>query len=90
MLRKTPKGKSTDAGHRDGCARSRDEVLVMSMERRGSIILFSLFGTTSLDQGFNIVALLGNSVANRENKPKPKVSNGKNLNRLDKSGKFPD
>ena len=31
----TPQGKSTDAEHRDGLARSSDEVSVMEMERRG-------------------------------------------------------
>ena len=31
----TPQGESTDAEHRDGLARSSDEVSVMEMERRG-------------------------------------------------------
>ena len=30
----TPRGESTDAEHRDGSARSSDEVSVMEMERR--------------------------------------------------------
>jgi hypothetical protein len=33
----TPRGESTDAGHRDGRIRSSDEVSVMGMERRGPI-----------------------------------------------------
>ena len=31
----TPQGESIDAGHRDGSARSSDEVSVMEKERRG-------------------------------------------------------
>ena len=31
----TPQGESTDAEHRDGLARSSEEVSVMEMERRG-------------------------------------------------------
>jgi len=40
MLRENPKGKSTDAKHRDGCIRSSDELLVMSREQRDTIIQF--------------------------------------------------
>jgi hypothetical protein len=32
---RTHKNESTDAEHRDGSSRSSEEVLVMSMERRG-------------------------------------------------------
>ena len=31
----TPRGESTNAEHRDGLARSSDEVSVMEMEQRG-------------------------------------------------------
>ena len=31
----TPQGESTEAEHRDGLARSSEEVSVMEMERRG-------------------------------------------------------
>ena len=34
----TPRGESTDAGHRDGWVRSSVEVSVMEMERRDPII----------------------------------------------------
>jgi len=37
-----PKGESTDAEHRDGAARSSDEVSVMGTERRDCIIQFYL------------------------------------------------
>lgn len=33
------KGQSTDAGHRDGDARSREESPVMGLDRRGVVIL---------------------------------------------------
>jgi len=39
LKRGNRKGQSTEATHRDGSTRSSDEVLVMSMERRGRIIL---------------------------------------------------
>ena len=32
------KGQSTDAGHRDGVARSRDEGSVMGLDRRGGVV----------------------------------------------------
>ncbi len=38
MLREKPQGESTEAGHKDGCVRSSDEVSVMDMERRDAII----------------------------------------------------
>jgi len=34
----TPRGESTDAGHRDGLSRSSVETTVMGVERRGQII----------------------------------------------------
>jgi hypothetical protein len=34
----TPLRKNTDAGTRDGAARSSDEAFVMKVERRGSVI----------------------------------------------------
>jgi hypothetical protein len=33
--------KNTDAGTRDGAARSSDEAFVMKVERRGSVILLT-------------------------------------------------
>lgn len=40
-------GESTDAGHRDGTARSSDEGRVMRPERRGRVIQFSDAGSTA-------------------------------------------
>jgi hypothetical protein len=35
---RTHKGESTEAGYRDGMARSSEEIPVMGMERRGHIV----------------------------------------------------
>jgi hypothetical protein len=32
------KGESTDAGHRDGAARNREEGSVMELDRRGCVV----------------------------------------------------
>jgi hypothetical protein len=35
---RTHKNESTDAGHRDGAARSREEGSVMELDRRGCVV----------------------------------------------------
>jgi hypothetical protein len=35
---RTHKNESTDAGHRDGAARSREEGSVMELDRRGDVV----------------------------------------------------
>lgn len=40
LKRPTRKSQSTEAGHRDGTARSSDEAPVMGVERRGRVIVF--------------------------------------------------
>lgn len=44
----TPRGESTDAGHRDGLSRSSVEAPVMGVERRGQVIPSGSGGPTGI------------------------------------------